>query len=437
MTDPIPVLQRLVRYDTTNPPGAQRECVQYVADLLATEGIESHLVGVDDDRPNLVARVPGAGLAPPLLLQAHADVVPTAGQVWTHPPFCGDIIDGHVWGRGSVDMKGGLAMMLAALLRLRGRGESPAGDVILAVVADEEAGSHAGAHFLVHEHPSLLSDARYCIGEDGGAGLNLGGLRVHPIVVAEKRGGWLRATLRGPGGHASRRRPDTAVGKLARLLSNLDGYRLPTHITAGANRMLQELEKVLPSPLDGQIAALRSGEGADPGQLLAGLPADDAIYLDSVTRHTANPTIVRTSQKINMIPSEVTVDIDGRILPGEFTLGDFIGELRAVVGHEVEFDLLLEGERMPEPRFGPFYDLLARLVGELDPQAIPLPMITPASTDARLFAQLGMECYGWLPMRLPPGSRYHELLHAADERIPVDSIRFGADSLEQLLRRYR
>jgi acetylornithine deacetylase/succinyl-diaminopimelate desuccinylase-like protein len=156
-----------------------------------------------------------------------------------------------------------------------------------------------------------------------------------------------------------------------------------------------------------------------------------------VTRNTANPTIVRTSEKINMIPSEVTVDIDGRILPGGFTLDGFIGELRAVIGQEVEFEVLLEGEQMPEPRFGPFYELLVELVEELDPQAIPLPMITPASTDARLFAQLGMECYGWLPMRLPAGSRYHELLHAADERIPVDSIRFGADSLEQLLRRYR
>jgi acetylornithine deacetylase/succinyl-diaminopimelate desuccinylase-like protein len=434
--DPVPILQSLIRFDTTNPPGEQRECVQYIADLLAGAGIKSHLLGLDDQRVNLVARIPGDGLAPGLVLQAHADIVPTTGQQWSHPPLSGDVIDGHVWGRGSVDMKGGIAMMLAALLRLWAQDRRPAGDVVLTIVADEEAGSHYGAHYLVHEHADLFAGMRYCVGEDGGAGLNLGGLRVHPIVVAEKRGGWLRATMRGPGGHGSRRRPGTAMSRLARLLSNLDGHRLPTHITPAADRMLQELEKLLPEPLCAQIGELRSGVG-DPAELLAGLPADDAIYLDSVTRHTANPTIVRTSEKINMTPSEITVDIDGRILPGGYTLADFMSEVSELAGPDVEYEVLLEGEPMPDPRFGPFYDLLVELVEELDPQATPIPMITPASTDARLFAQLGLECYGWLPMKLPAGSRYHELLHAADERIPVDSIRFGADSLGQLLRRYR
>ncbi len=434
--DPIPILQALIRLDTTNPPGNETACARYVADLLAPAGIESTLVGMAPERANLVARIPGEGLAPPLVLQAHSDIVPTTGQDWSRPPLTGDIVDGHVWGRGSVDMKGGLAMMLAALLRLRERGERPAGDVILAVVADEEAGSVYGAHHLVHEHAALFDGARYCVGEDGGAGLNLGGLRVHPIVVAEKRGGWIRVTMRGAGGHASRRRPDTAVSQLAALLSGLYGTRLPTHITPAADRMLQELAKVLPDDLGTRMEALRAGDG-DPDTLLAGLPADDAVYLDSVTRHTANPTIVRTSEKINMIPSVTSVDIDGRILPGGFTLDDFLAEVRPLLDPRAEIELLLEGEPMPDPRFGPFYDLLVTLVGELDPQAIALPMITPASTDARLFAQLGMECYGWLPMRLPAGSRYHELLHAADERIPVESVRFGAESLYQLLRRYR
>jgi acetylornithine deacetylase/succinyl-diaminopimelate desuccinylase-like protein len=434
--DPVPILQALIRLDTTNPPGNETLCARYVADLLAGAGIESTLVGMAPERANLVARIPGEGLAPPLVLQAHADIVPTTGQAWSRPPLSGDIVDGHVWGRGAVDMKGGLAMMLAALLRLRARGDRPAGDVILAVVADEEAGSVYGAHHLVHEHAALFDGARYCVGEDGGAGLNLGGLRVHPIVVAEKRGGWIRVTMRGAGGHASRRRPDTAVSQLAALLSGLYGTRLPTHITPAADRMLQELAKVLPDDLGQQMEALRAGDG-DPDVLLAGLPADDAVYLDSVTRHTANPTIVRTSEKINMIPSVTSVDIDGRILPGGFTLDDFLAEVRPLLDPRAEVELLLEGEPMPDPRFGPFYDLLVTLVGELDPQAVALPMITPASTDARLFAQLGMECYGWLPMRLPAGSRYHELLHAADERIPVESVRFGAESLGQLLRRYR
>jgi acetylornithine deacetylase/succinyl-diaminopimelate desuccinylase-like protein len=435
--DPVALLQQLIRIDTTNPPGAEAACVSFVADVLAGIGIESTVVGLDPERTNLVARVPGAGLAPPLVLQAHADIVPTTGQRWTHPPLGGEIHDGHVWGRGAIDMKGGLAMMLAALQRLHRDGERPAGDVLLTVVADEEAGSHYGAHYLVTEHARLFAGARYCVGEDGGAGLNLGGLRLHPIVVAEKRGGWLRATLRGPGGHGSRRRPDTAMSRLAHLLSALQRDRLPTHITPATDRMLQALAKVLPEPLAGTMERLRD-ESADTGGLLSGVPDPDAaVYLDSVTRNTANPTIVRTSEKINMIPSEVTVDIDGRILPGGYTLDGFLAEVRALIGPDAGIEVLLEGEPMPDPTFGPFYDLLVTLVEELDPDAVALPMITPASTDARLFAQLGMQCYGWLPMRLPAGSRYHELLHAADERIPVESVRFGAQSLHQLLRRYR
>jgi acetylornithine deacetylase/succinyl-diaminopimelate desuccinylase-like protein len=436
--DPVALLQRLIRIDTTNPPGNETACVTFVADLLAGIGIDCTVVGLAPGRANLVARVPGAGLAPPLVLQAHADVVPTTGQRWAHPPLGGEIHDGQVWGRGAIDMKGGLAMMLAGLQRLHRDGERPAGDVILTVVADEEAGSHYGAHYLVTEHAHLFDGARYCVGEDGGAGLNLGDdLRLHPIVVAEKRGGWLRATLRGAGGHGSRRRTDTAMTKLAALLSALQSHRLPTHVTPAADRMLQALAKVLPAPLAATMEQLRD-ERADPGALLAALPDPDAaVNLDSVTRNTANPTIVRTSEKINMIPSEVTVDIDGRILPGGHTLDAFVAEVRALIGDDAEIEVLLEGEPMPDPAFGPFYDLLGTLVEELDPDAVPLPMITPASTDARHFAQLGMACYGWLPMRLPPGSRYHELLHAADERIPVESVRFGAQSLHQLLRRYR
>ncbi len=435
LRDPVPLLQRLIRLDTTNPPGRERLVVDELDKLLRGIGLVPTIVGCDDERPNLVVRLPGAGLAPPMLLHAHSDVVPTTGQQWSVPPFEGLIRDGHVWGRGAIDMKGGLAMMLAALHRFVDAGEVPAGDVILAVVADEEAGSAVGAHHLVHEHPELVSDAAYCVGEDGGAGFTAGGLRYQPIVVAEKRAGWLRATLRGPGGHGSRRRPDSAMGRLAKLLDALYSHRLPTHLTPAADRMLAELGRVLPDPVAGHIAAFRAG--GEIGPLLTALPESDAVYVDSVTRHTANVTVVRTSDKINMQPAEITVDIDGRILPGGYTVEDFTAEVVGLIGTDVEVELLLEGDAMPAPTFGGFFDLLTELSAELDPDAVALPMITPASTDARLFAGLGMACYGWLPLRVPPGSRYHELLHAPDERVPVDALRFGADCLYQLMRRYR
>ncbi|MDI6103003.1 M20/M25/M40 family metallo-hydrolase [Actinoplanes sp. NEAU-A12] len=440
-TDPVPLLQDLIRINTTNPPGDEGACVAYVADLLTDlADVDVKVVGPSASRTNLVARFPGRGEAPPLLLHGHSDVVPVTGQRWTHPPFEGSLIDGEVWGRGAIDMKGGLAMMLTALGRLRAAGERPAGDVVFAMVADEEDGSRAGAGYLVKNHPELFHGVRYAIGEEGGAGIELGGVRFHPIVVAEKRACWLRLTITGPGGHGSRLAPpDTPMAQLGRMLMMLSGARLPRHQTAVADRMLAELALGLPDSLSRSVRRMREDTARD--DVPVGLPLAQALALDSVLRHTVNPTIVRTTEKINVLPSEITVDLDGRILPGDFSVDDFVGELRDLIGPQAGVELLLEGsrvypDRIAEPEFGGLYDSMAAILTKMDPDARPLPMVSPASTDARLFAQLGIRCYGWLPMRLPAGSPHRTLLHTADERIPVEALQFGAGCLTELLRTY-
>ncbi|MET9853389.1 M20/M25/M40 family metallo-hydrolase [Streptomyces sp. NPDC006450] len=436
-TDPIPLLQQMIRFRGVNPPGNEGPCVRYVADIMRAAGADVQLLGSDPERPNLVARIPGAGLAPPLLLHAHADVVPTDGQQWTHPPFEGNIIDGHVWGRGAIDMLGSLAMMISSLERLRAEGAAPAGDVVLAVSPDEEAGSRVGAGYLTREHRELFDGVAYGIGEDGGAVLSCLSRRVHPIVVAEKRACWMRLTVRGRGGHASRQGwSGTSMSKLAALLRRLEEGRLPTHVTPALDRMLAELASAAEEPLAGRLRELRDPEGKAtiPYDLL---PEADAVYLDSVLRNTVNATIVRTPEKINMLPSEFSVDFDGRILPGGWTVEDFRTELRELIGPDGDLELLLEGDPMPPPVFGGFFEEIAAVMRDADPEGLPLPMITPASTDARLFAGLGIACYGWVPMLLPAGSRYQDAMHAADERVPVDAVRFGADRFHDLLLRYR
>lgn len=439
--EPVPLLRDLIRIDTTNPPGRETACVDHLRRLLAGVDADLKVIGPDPQRLNLVARFPGRGEAPPLLLHAHSDVVPVDGQQWTYPPFEARIVDGHVWGRGAIDMKGGMAMMLSALSRLAAAGERPAGDVVLAVVADEEAGSAVGARYLVNEHPELFHGVEYAIGEEGGAGIDLPGHRFHPIVVAEKRACWLRVTLRGPGGHGSRLAPpDSPMARLGRLLGALTGTRMPRHQTSAADRMLEVLAGALPAPLSEQVARYREDQAADPRP--DGLPLREALRLDSVLRHTANPTIVRTTEKINVVPSEITVDLDGRILPGGYTVEDFVGELRHLVGEDFEHELLLEGsmvrpERIRQPEFGGFYDTMADILAKSDPDAVPLPMVSPASTDARLFAQLGIRCYGWLPLKLPAGTDYRGLLHTVDERVPLDALEFGTSCLTELLRSYR
>ncbi len=178
---PAEMLRRLIQFDTTNPPGREAACVGYINDLLTAAGFETTLLARDPERPNLVARLAGEGNAPPLLLYGHVDVVTTAGQVWQHPPFEGRLVDGYVWGRGALDMKGGVAMLLSAFLRARAEGLRPSGDVVLAILCDEEADGDHGARFMVERHAGLFDGVRYAIGEFGGFTMPVGGRTFYPI----------------------------------------------------------------------------------------------------------------------------------------------------------------------------------------------------------------------------------------------------------------
>ena len=196
------IFRRLLRFDTSNPPGDEAACVAWIADLLRQSGIESRILARDDRRPNLIARLPGSGATQPLLVYGHLDVVPAAEPGWRHPPFGGELVDGDVWGRGALDMKAGVAMYLHALLRLT-RGEKPPGDVILVLTSDEETGSELGARFLVEEHPEVFEGVRYALSELGGFTRWVGGHALYPIQVAEKQACVVRATVRGASGHGS------------------------------------------------------------------------------------------------------------------------------------------------------------------------------------------------------------------------------------------
>jgi acetylornithine deacetylase/succinyl-diaminopimelate desuccinylase-like protein len=433
----VGIAQRLIRFATVNPPGDEGGCVGWIQELLAGAGLETRIVAADPRRPNLVARLPGRGSEPPLLLHAHVDVVPVDGQRWSRAPFGGEISDGELWGRGAVDMKGQLAMMLAALLRMRAGGELPAGDVVLAVSPDEETGSAVGARFLVERHPELFEGVEYAIGEDGGAELGLGRYaRLHPVVVAEKRTCWVRATLRGPGGHASRVvGADGAVAKLTRLLTAISGGGLGVRITPVVDRMLGELAAALPAPVGGLVARFH----ADAGDVdaLDGLGAVTARFLRSVVQDTVTATAFRGGTAPNVHPAVISVDLDGRLLPGEAGDAEFLAALRARTGcgvEDMELEVLVGSAPTPAPRIDGLYGRLAAILRAHDPGGTPLPVMTTASTDARLFGRLGIRCLGWMPLRHGPEVGYRDLLHCPDERIGVAALEFGADCFHTLLR---
>ena len=203
--DPVELLRELIRFDTTNPPGREAAAVAHVDAVLRAAGISTRLLESAPGRPNLVARLPGRGVAPPLLMQAHVDVVPADPAGWTHPPFDATVADGFVWGRGALDMKSGLAMMVTALVRAVAAGFTPPGDVILAVLADEEAGGDHGARFLVDKHPELFAGVRYALGEFGGFTLDIAGTRSRRCRCRRSRSAsWSRPSV-GPAATARSR----------------------------------------------------------------------------------------------------------------------------------------------------------------------------------------------------------------------------------------
>ena len=427
----VELARDLIRLDTTNPPGEEHLAVELIELLLRDAHIEFARYESEPGRPNLVAHVKGRGEAPPLLLQGHVDVVTTVNQDWRHRPFGGDIIDGYLWGRGALDMKSGVAMMVAAMIRAHSGG-GPPGDLVLAVLADEEAGGIAGAKWLVDAHPDLFAGVRHAIGESGGVALHIGGRRFYPIMVSEKRGCQMVVTLRGPGGHGSIPTHGGAMAKLGDLLTRLDNSRLPVHITTPVKQQLERMRDALDEPLKGKFAAL-----LDPVRTDAALAELGPMNrgLDAALHNTVNATIVSGGLKVNVIPSEVRVQLDGRLLPG-FGPEDMLRELRAVIGPEPEIEVTLVGPAQPEVDLSQF-DLFASVLMEADSGCVPVPSLVTGGTDARHFARLGIRTYGFLPLNVAPDFNSSSTIHAADERVPVRSLEFGAECVYEAVMRYR
>jgi acetylornithine deacetylase/succinyl-diaminopimelate desuccinylase-like protein len=427
----VELTRDLIRLDTTNPPGQEHIAVDLVERVLDEAGISSARYENARGRPNLVARLKGRGDAPPFLLQGHVDVVTTVNQEWKHRPFDGEIVDGYLWGRGALDMKGGVAMMVNALLQAQARGGAP-GDLVLAALADEEAGGNQGAKWLVEKHPELFAGIKHAIGESGGVVQHLGGRRFYPIMVSEKRGCQILATLRGPGGHGSIPAHGGAMAKLGAMLTKLDSARLPVHITPPVKLLLEGMRDALDEPWKGRMAMLLDPVHADAALVELGPLGRN---LDAALHNTVNATIVSGGLKINVIPSEVQAQLDGRLLPG-FGPEDMLRELREVVGPEPELEVQLVGPAQPPIDLSQL-DLFASVLRDADPGCIPLPYLVTGGTDARHFAKLGIRTYGFLPLNNPPDFNGSTTIHAADERVPVSALEFGARCVLEAVMRYR
>ena len=424
------LLQQLIRFDTTNPPGNEAACVAFVQGLLEDEGCETRIYEKEPGRPNLVSRLSG-GSAQPLLLQGHVDVVTTAGQDWAQPPFEGRLEDGYVWGRGALDMKAGVAMLVHSFLRAKRENVELPGDLVLIVLSDEENGGNLGARFLVEEHPELFEGMRYALGEFGGFSLPIGGKRFYPIQVAEKQICWLKATIRGPGGHGAMVQRGGTVARLGKLLRDLDRKRMPVHVTPVVREFVGRVAAELPRKEATVMRSLLKPRLTDVALRLLG---ERGATMEPMLRNTVNATIIRGGAKINVVPSEIELELDGRALPG-FTPEQLIAEVQDLVGADVEIELVRHDPGPAAPDLG-LFETLAGVIRELDPDGIPVPLLQIGVTDGRFFSRAGVQTYGFLPMRLPEDFQFATLIHAADERIPADALEFGTEAVWRAVQRF-
>lgn len=419
----VDICRELIRIDTTNAgddngPG-ERAAAEYVAGLLDEAGIEVVLTESRPGRTSLVARW-GGDQGEPLLLHGHLDVVPADAADWSVPPFSGEIADGMVWGRGAVDMKDFDAMLLATVRdRVRG-GRVPKRPYVLCFTADEEAGGILGAKYLVEHHAELFEGCTTAVGEVGGFSTTVRGRRLYLIEAAQKGMGWLRLTARGNAGHGSMRHPDNAVVRLAAAVARIGRYEWPVRLTPTMEVLLAAVAEV-------------AGTTATPdnAESLIEEFGPAARMLGAAIRNSTNPTMLEAGYKVNVVPGSASARVDGRFLPGyEDEFWDTVAKL---AGPGVEIARDVDMDALETSYDGPVADAITTSLLAEDPDAIVAPYLMSGGTDAKHWSELGMRCFGFAPLRLPADLDFTGLFHGVDERVPVDSLRFGARVFDRFL----
>jgi acetylornithine deacetylase/succinyl-diaminopimelate desuccinylase-like protein len=419
----VTLLSDLIRINTSNPTHPERPAAEWVAQKLDEVGIESTIMESEPGRASTIARIKGSNPdRKPLLIHGHLDVVPADAREWSVDPFAGEVKDDYVWGRGAVDMKDMDAMTLAVIREWTRNGVQPERDIVMAFVADEEAGGAKGAHWLVDSHPDYFADCAEAISEVGGFSVTVGGdLRLYLIQTAEKGIGWLKLRASARPGHGSMAHPDNAVTMLARAVTRIGEHEFPVHVTPTLREFLKRLADLTGIPIDPD-----NPEAALPQ--LGGL----ARMIGATIRNTANPTMLAAGYKANVIPSNAEAVIDARFLPGhEEELFDTIDTL---IGDGITREFITKDIAVETDFNGDVVDAMASALKAEDPQGVPIPYLMSGGTDAKSFSQLGIRCFGFSPLLLPADLDFTALFHGIDERVPVSALQFGTRVLDRFLR---
>jgi acetylornithine deacetylase/succinyl-diaminopimelate desuccinylase-like protein len=422
----VDLCRELIRFDTSNygdhsGPG-ERKAAEWVAEKLAEVGLEPKIFESHPGRASTVARIEGEDPSrPALLIHGHLDVVPANAADWTHHPFSGEIADGCVWGRGAVDMKDMDAMTLAVVRDRLRSGRRPPRDVVVAFLADEEAGGTYGARHLVDRHPELFEGVTEAISEVGGFSFTVNEQRrLYLIQTAEKGMHWMKLTVAGTAGHGSMIHRDNAITELSEAVARVGRHRFPVRVTKTTRAFLDELGDALGTELDPE----------DMESTLARL-GGIAKLIGATLGNTANPTQLNAGYKVNVIPGEATAHIDGRFLPGYED--EFLADLDRLLGPNVRREDVHADKAVETGFDGALVEAMQSALLAEDPTAKAIPYMLSGGTDAKSFDDLGIRGFGFAPLKLPPELDFAGMFHGVDERVPVDGLRFGVRVLDRFI----
>lgn len=424
----VEICRKLIQIDTTNYGGnkgaGELEAARYVAQLLQEVGLAAQIYESAPGRANVLVRIPGADRTlPALVVHGHLDVVPAIAEDWSVDPFGAEIIDGMIWGRGAVDMKNMDAMIIAAVRHLQREYITPQRDLIIAFFADEEAGGDYGSGWMVQNHPELFAGATEAISEVGGFSVEINGRRAYMLQTAEKGIAWLKLTAQGMAGHGSQLNPDNAVTALAGAVHRIGEHQWPLSYTKTTRALLEQVA---------ELAGLDFDE-ANPAPLLTAM-GNVSRFVGATLQNTANPTALEAGYKHNVIPGQAHALIDCRTLPDQHEAT--LQTLRELAGEHVEVSMMHEQDSLEVPFAGPLVESMVQSLLAEDPDAVVLPYMLSGGTDNKWLAKLDITGYGFAPLQLPAELDFTGMFHGVDERVPVDSIKFGVRVLHKLLQEY-
>ncbi len=435
-TEALTHFQNILKLKTVNPPGNEILAIEYIARVLTQEGIEFQVLESAPGRANLVARLKSQNPeSQPLLLSSHVDVVPVDEKKWKYPPFEAQIQEGCVWGRGAIDMKHMAAYCLMALIEAKRKNLHLKRDLIWVAVADEEAGGDHGSKFLAENHPDLIR-AEYALNESGAFTIHSGNKRFYPIQIGEKGFVWFKIKAFSEGGHGSMPhgpRGSNSIVNLAEVIQKLHKKYLPRHEHPVAESFILSLASGLAFPASLFLKGITKPAYGD--LFLKLLPDREAAkFFIAILHNTACPTMLEGGQKINVIPSEAAVLVDGRVLPGS-SREEFLREVRALIGTQYEIEVMKESAGVETSSDTEAFRTLKKVIEEKDPGSEAIPYIIAGFTDATHYHKLGIKTYGFSPVKLPNDIVFSKLYHNHNERIPLEGFYWGLEALMEAVKR--